>query len=296
MNELEHFKLLGIALTIGLLIGLERGWHTRDKGEGMRIAGLRTYGLIALLGGLWGILAQQAGIVLMGFAFLSLTFVLLIAYSNSLKKFEDYSITSIVASLITFTLGTLAVFGYTTLASATAVVITLLLGFKPLLHGWLNKLEQHELEATLKLLLISVVMLPILPDQSFDPWGVLNPYLIWWMVVLIAGISYLGYFAVRILGNRHGPVLTGIFGGLVSSSALTINLSRLSGALSKHARCLGGGYFGGLCDNVFPHPHINFYPKPRFIPITATFFGIDGNNDLLNGLPILETCAGISGR
>jgi uncharacterized membrane protein (DUF4010 family) len=226
--DLQNFKFLGVALAIGLLIGLERGWHTRDKGEGMRIAGLRTYGLIALLGGLWGILAQQSGILLMGFAFLSLTFILLIAYSKSLGKFEDYSITSMIASLITFTLGALTVFGHTVLASATAVVITLLLGFKPLLHGWMNKLEQHELEATLKLLLISVVMLPILPDRSFDPWGVINPYLIWWLVVLIAGISYLGYFAIRIVGNRHGPVLTGIFGGLVSSSAVALNLSRLS--------------------------------------------------------------------
>jgi len=276
MNELEHFKLLGIALTIGLLIGLERGWHTRDKGEGMRIAGLRTYGLIALLGGLWGILAQQAGIVLMGFAFLSLTFVLLIAYSNSLKKFEDYSITSIVASLITFTLGTLAVFGYTTLASATAVVITLLLGFKPLLHGWLNKLEQHELEATLKLLLISVVMLPILPDRSFDPWGVLNPYLIWWMVVLIAGISYLGYFAVRILGNRHGPVLTGIFGGLVSSSALTINLSRLSGAYQNMQDALAAGILAACATMFFRILILTFILNPDLFQLLLPSLALMG--------------------
>jgi len=228
MIELQNFKLLGITLAIGLLIGLERGWHTRDKSEGMRIAGLRTYGLVALLGGLWGILAQQVDVLLMGFAFLSLTFVLLTAYSKSLSKFEDYSITSIIATLITFTLGALTVFGHTTLASATAVVIALLLGFKPLLHGWMNKLEQHELEATLKLLLISVVMLPILPNQSFGPWEAFNPYHIWWMVVLIAGISYLGYFAIKIVGNRHGPVISGIFGGLVSSTAVTFNLARLS--------------------------------------------------------------------
>ena len=241
MIELQNFKLLGIALAIGLLIGLERGWHARDKGEGMRIAGLRTHGLIALLGGLWGILAAQTGILLMGFAFLSLTAVLLIAYSKSLNKFEDYSITSIVASLITFTLGTLTIFGHTMLASATAVVITLLLGFKPLLHGWVNKLEQHELEATLKLLLISVVMLPILPNHSFDPWDVFNPYHIWLLVVLIAGIAYLGYFAIKIGGNRHGPVLTGIFGGLGSSTAVTLNLSRLSKVYPNMQNALSAG-------------------------------------------------------
>jgi uncharacterized membrane protein (DUF4010 family) len=166
---------------------------------------------------------------------------LLIAYSKSLNKFEDYSITSIIASLITFTLGALTVFGHTMLASATAVVITLLLGFKPLLHGWMNKLEQHELEATLKLLLISVVMLPILPNRSLDPWDAFNPYHIWLIVVVIAGVAYLGYFAIRIGGNRHGPVLTGIFGGLGSSTAVTLNLSRLSKSYPGMQNALSAG-------------------------------------------------------
>jgi uncharacterized membrane protein (DUF4010 family) len=228
MTELENFKLLGIALAIGLLIGLERGWHTRDRDEGMRVAGLRTYGMISLLGGLSGVLAQQVDAFLMGFVFLGLTSVLLLAYGKSVNKFEDFSITSIIASLITFTLGALAVFGHSTLASASAVVMTSLLSFKPLLHGWLKKLEQEELDATLKLLLISVVMLPILPDQGYGPWAIFNPYHIWWMVVLIAGISYLGYFAIRIAGNQHGPVLTGALGGLVSSTAVTLDLSKLS--------------------------------------------------------------------
>jgi uncharacterized membrane protein (DUF4010 family) len=228
MTELENFKVLGITIAIGLLIGLERGWRSRNRDEGMRVAGLRTYGLISLLGGLSGLLAQQVDAFLMGFAFLGLTCVLLLAYSKSLDKFEDFSITSIIASLITFTLGALTVYGHITLASASAVVITSLLGFKPLLHGWVKKLEQQELNATLKLLLISVVMLPILPDQGYGPWAIFNPYHIWLMVVLIAGISYLGYFAIRIVGNQQGPVLTGALGGLVSSTAVTLNLSKLS--------------------------------------------------------------------
>jgi uncharacterized membrane protein (DUF4010 family) len=228
MTELENFKLLGIALAIGLLIGLERGWRSRDRDEGMRVAGLRTYGMISLLGGFSGILAQQVDAFLIGFVFLGLTSVLLLAYSKSVDKFGDFSITSIIASMITFTLGALTVFGYIALASAGAVVITSLLGFKPLLHGWLKKLEQEELYATLKLLLISVVMLPILPNQGYGPWAAFNPYHIWLMVVLIAGISYLGYFAIKIVGNQHGPVLTGALGGLVSSTAVTLNLSRLS--------------------------------------------------------------------
>ncbi len=241
MTELESFKLLGIALAIGLLIGLERGWRTRNRDEGMRVAGLRTYGLIGLLGGLWGILSKEIDPILLGFSFLGLTLALLVAYSKSLDKFEDFSITSMIASLITFALGALAVFGHITVACSAAVVITSLLGFKPLLHGWMKKLEQQELDATLQLLLISVVVLPILPDQGYGPWAAFNPYHIWWMVVLIAGISYLGYFAIRIVGDRHGPVLTGALGGLVSSTAVTLNLSRLSKHYPDNDRVLAAG-------------------------------------------------------
>ena len=234
MTELENFKLLGVALAIGLLIGLERGWRTRDREEGMRVAGLRTYGMISLLGGLSGILTQQVNAFFIGFVFLGLSSVLLLAYSKSIDKFGDFSITSIIASLITFTLGALTAFNHITLACASAVVITSLLGFKPLLHGWMKKLEQRELHATLELLLISVVILPILPDQGYGPWNAFNPYHIWWMVVLIAGISYLGYFAIRIGGNQHGPVLTGAFGGLVRHGAE----SRLQRIRSTSARQL----------------------------------------------------------
>ena len=250
MIELENFKLLGIALAIGLLIGLERGWRARDRDEGMRVAGLRTYGLISLLGGLSGMLAQQADPFLIGFVFLGLTSVLLLAYSKSVDKFKDFSITGIIASLITFTLGALTVFGHIMLASASAVVITSLLGFKPLLHGWLKKLEQQELYATLKLLLISVVMLPILPDQGYGPWSAFNPYLIWWMVVLIAGISYLGYFAIRIVGNQQGPVLTGALGGLVSSTAVTLDLSKLSKQYPNLENVLAAGILTA-CGTMF---------------------------------------------
>jgi len=250
MTELEDFKLVGIALAIGLLIGLERGWSSRERGEGMRVAGLRTYGLIGLLGGIGAMLAQQVGPLLLGFIFVALALVLLLAYNRSLAKNEDIGITSIVASLITFGLGALTVYGYFVLASATAVVMTLLLGFKPLLHGWVNKLEKRELDATLKLLLISVVMLPILPDQNYGPWGGFNPYHTWWMVVLIAGISYLGYFAIRIMGGRHGPVVTGAFGGLVSSTSVSINLSRFSMQYPDRSNALSAGILTA-CGTMF---------------------------------------------
>lgn len=251
MTDLENFKLFGTALGIGLLIGLERGWEFRDWGEGTRVAGLRTFGLIALLGGVWALLAREADPILIGFSFLALTIVLLVAYYSSLEKFEDFGITSVIAALLTFAFGALAVFGYTVLASSSAVVVTFLLGFKPLLHGWLKKIERRELFATLKLLLISVVMLPILPDRYLDPWQVFNPYHVWLMVVLIATISYLGYFAIKIAGNRHGPVLTGVFGGLASSTAVTLNLARFSRQFPNGENALSAGILTA-CATMFP--------------------------------------------
>lgn len=239
--ELATFQQLGIALALGLLIGLERGWRTRDRDDGMRVAGLRTYGLISLLGGLSGVLAQQVQPLLIGFVFWGLTAILLLSYSKSLNKFEDLSITGIVAALITYVLGVLTVFGHVTLTSAAAVIVAALMGFKPLLHGWLKKLEQQELNATLQLLLISVVMLPILPNQGYGPWAAFNPYHIWWMVVLIAGISYLGYFANKIVGQQHGPLLTGVLGGLVSSTAVTLNLSKVSAQFPRQENALAAG-------------------------------------------------------
>lgn len=241
MTDFENFKLLGIALSLGLLIGLERGWRERERGEGMRIAGLRTYGLISLLGGVSAMLSRESMPLLTGFVFVAVASILLVAYSKNLEKFADIGITSIIASLLAFTLGALAIFGHAPLAAAAAVVTTLLLGFKPLLHGWLKQLDQQELEATLKLLVISVVMLPMLPDQGYGPGNMLNPYHVWWMVVLIAGISYLGYFAIRIAGDRHGPVVTGAFGGLVSSTAVTLNLARIARADANIRNALAAG-------------------------------------------------------
>lgn len=239
--ELASFQQLGIALALGLLIGLERGWRTRERDEGMRVAGFRTHGLISLLGGLSGILAQQINPLVIGFVFLGLVAILLLAYNKSLNKFEDFSITGIIAALITYVLGVLTVFGHVTLAAAAAVIVSALMGFKPLLHSWLRQLEQQELYATLLLLLISVVMLPILPNQGYGPWAVFNPYHIWWMVVLIAGISYLGYFANKIVGQQHGPLLTGALGGLVSSTAVTLNLSKVAAQFANQENALAAG-------------------------------------------------------
>jgi len=225
MNDIIQ---LSLALAVGLLIGVERGWQERGSKEGSHIAGLRTFGLIGLLGGIWGILSQQLGEVLLGFSFLAVTVLLVAAYVVSRSHSEDRGITSLVAALITFSLGVMAVKGFENVAVAAAVVTASLLSLKTRLHHWIETLEQQEIYAALKLLLISVVLLPVLPNQGYGPWQALNPYLLWWMVVLIASLSFAGYFSIKIAGARQGIMLTSFFGGLVSSTALTLYLSKLS--------------------------------------------------------------------
>jgi uncharacterized membrane protein (DUF4010 family) len=225
---MPHLLDLGLALAVGLLIGTERGWQVRTAAEGSRIAGIRTFGLIGLLGGLWGLLGAQLGDVLLGFAFAALTAILIFAHMAEQREDRDYGITTLIAALVTFALGALAVRDFPLVAAAGAVATATLLNLKPVLHRWLLQLEGQELQGGLKLLLISVVLLPVLPNQGYGPGEALNPYEIWWLVVLIAALSYAGYFAMKLAGTHHGVMLTGLLGGLVSSTAVTLNFSRLA--------------------------------------------------------------------
>lgn len=225
----EAFYFLGVALAIGLLIGVERGWQERAAQEGTRIAGVRTYGLIGLLGGVSAWRMDQLGPLFIGFGFISVAALFITVHVLKLRRgSEDVGITSVVAGMLVFVLGVLAGLGEITIAVAFAVVTTLLLGHKPTLHQWLNKLEGHELQAGLKLLLISAVLLPVLPNEGYGPWQAINPHKVWWMVVLIAAISFVGYFAMKIGGPRHGALFTGLFAGIASSTAVTLNFSRMA--------------------------------------------------------------------
>lgn len=228
MFDHEVITALGISLGIGLLIGLERGWRQRDQPEGGRVAGLRTFGVIGLLGGCLAVVANILGEWVLGLGFVALAIIIASAYIRRSIVKADIGITSAMTALLTFVLGALPPLGHPAPAAASAVIAVILLSFKPTLHGWVAMLDEREFTATLKLLFISVVLLPVLPNRTMGPWDVLNPFEIWWMVVLIAAISYVGYFSMKILGPAHGAVATGIFGGLAASTAVTLSLSRLA--------------------------------------------------------------------
>lgn len=229
------FAALAISLAVGLLIGLERGWEQRDEEEGQRVAGIRTFMLIGLLGGITALLAARYGAIVLALGFLGVAIISSTAYFVTTQTSHQYGITSQGAFLTTYALGATAVSGYPEPAAAAAVVIAIVLGLKEELHNWLQRLDRNELIAALQLLMISIVVLPLLPSHGFGPLGAINPYRIWWFVILIAGISFVGHFAIRIAGPGRGVVLTGVLGGLASSTVLTLNFARFGhGRPSAH--------------------------------------------------------------
>ncbi len=225
--EIPHEALgLGASLAVGLLIGLERGWHEREFPEGGRIAGLRTFALTGLLGGVLGSLMPYFGAWPLLGGLLGVSLILAVSYSHAVKLSGNLSATTAVASLLTLALGAFAARGSATLALASAVIVMVLLDLKPALHGWLRLIEHSELRAALQLLVLSVVILPSLPDVGWGPYQALNPYQLWWAVILIAGLALLGHFAMRLSGAHRGILWTGMLGGLASSTAATLTLAR----------------------------------------------------------------------
>ncbi|MFG3452584.1 MgtC/SapB family protein [Stutzerimonas stutzeri] len=224
---LELLLNLATALGVGLLIGTERSWSGRDN-AGQELAGIRTFGLAGLFGGLAALSASHFGAAAWIAMFVVLALLTIAGYVIESRAYDDHGMTTEVALLLTFLLGSLAVAETRLLAASVAVVVALLLSLKARLHGALRKLSEAELSGALKLLFISVVLLPALPNEGYGPWQAFNPYTTWWMVVLIAGIGFAAYVAIRLLGTRHGLMVTALLGGIVSSTAMTITLARLN--------------------------------------------------------------------
>lgn len=236
MSEQELLTRLGLALAIGLLIGVERGWREREQAEGGRTAGLRTFALVGLLGGIAGALYDLAGPLPFAAVFLGFAGAFTLFKWRESEREGDFGATTLVAALLTFLLGTLAVLGTMTVAAAAAVAMAALLAAKRWLHSWIATLTWAELRAMLILLAMSFIALPVLPDRGFGPYGAINPYDLWLMTTAIAGVSFIGYVAVKVVGTRYGALVAGVAGGLVSSTAATIDAARRVGEQPKAVR------------------------------------------------------------
>jgi len=209
-------------LGIGLLIGLERERNPATK------AGVRTFALVSLLGTLAALASAYVNSDwLLPAGLLAVTGMLIVAYSRVGRE-EDPGTTTVAAAGVTYLLGALAGLGEVPLATALAIVVTALLYFKPELEGVTKALTREEQVSLLQFLVITFIVLPILPDRAYGPYGVLNPREIWLIVVLISGVGVASYVAMRVAGERHGVLLTGLLGGLVSSTATTALYARRS--------------------------------------------------------------------
>jgi uncharacterized membrane protein (DUF4010 family) len=246
LDDLDLFYRFSVAIAIGVIVGAERHWQEREEPEGSRTAGIRTFSLIGMLGGGAGLLEQavadlggSAGFVTLG---------LFIAFAITFGKFrlreleaeKSFGATTLVAALVTFVLGDLAVIGDMRLAAAGGVIMTAILASRGILHRFMKALTWPELRSAIVLLGMTLVVLPLLPHEPIGPFGGISPARTWTLAVLLAGISFLGYVAVKLLGTSRGELLAGAIGGLVSSTAVTVSNARKA-AGGGEAKPLAGG-------------------------------------------------------
>ncbi|TGY90521.1 DUF4010 domain-containing protein [Marinicauda algicola] len=217
---------LTVALAVGFLVGVERGWKQRGEAEGSRVAGLRTYTLIGLLGGISGLLAEAYGGAAFVGALIAFALPWTVFKATDIWREDDVSVTGLVAGLAVFALGALAAAGHLAVAAASAIAITLILAFKGVTHTWLRQLSWSELRAGLLLLAATLIALPLLPGEPLDPWGAFNPRELWLLTLLLAAASFAGYAGLRVFGPRHGLFVAGLAGALVSSTAMTLDMAR----------------------------------------------------------------------
>jgi uncharacterized membrane protein (DUF4010 family) len=216
---------LGIALGLGLLVGLQR------ESAASTLAGVRTFPLVTVLGTVCGLLSQAFGGWVLAAGIIALTVIVYVGKIIEMSKgHADTGITTEVALLLMFAVGAYLVVGDRAAAIAIGGGAAVLLHFKGELHGAVARLGAGDLKAVMQFALISLVILPVLPNQTYGPFAVLNPRNIWWMVVLIVGINLGGYIAYKFLGQRAGIVLGGIFGGMVSSTATTVSSAKRAAA------------------------------------------------------------------
>jgi uncharacterized membrane protein (DUF4010 family) len=241
MDVIEAFQRLSLALAIGILVGVERGWQERETAPGKRTAGIRTFGLSGFLGGLAGFLYVKLGPILPTAVFTVFGVAFIVFNRYEAEREQDYSVTSVIAALAVFVLGVVAAVSDMTIAAAGSVAVTALLAARRSLHGFLRNLTWLELRAALVLLAMTLVALPLLPDRTIDPWNAINPFQLWLLTIMIAAISYVGYLAVRIAGPKHGILFSGAAGGFISSTAVTLSFARLSSGSAQATRSLVAG-------------------------------------------------------
>ena len=221
--DLASLQQLVVSLGLGMLLGLQRERTERS------IGGIRTFPFIALFGTVCGWIGNITGTWIVAAGLLALAALVVVANLAKIKQAEmDSGMTTEIATLLVYALGVLIVVGDMTHAVVLGGGMAMILHFKDPLHGFARAVGETDMHAIIQFVLITMVILPVLPNQDYGPYAVLNPFKIWLMVVLIVGISLSGYVAYKLLGARAGTILGGILGGLISSTATTVSFARRS--------------------------------------------------------------------
>lgn len=218
-----------IALLIGALVGIEREKHKNNNHPGS-FAGVRTYILFAQLGAVSAWLSVYLQTPWLFIAALAAVSVIVLSsyYLENKNSPVALGLTSELSAITVCLLGGAVIFGFAEIAVSLAILTSAILAFREPLHGLVSKIGADDLYAGLKLLIASFIVLPLLPNHTVDPWQALNPYKLWLLVILISGLSLVGYIAVRFFGSVKGTMITALTGGLVSSTAMTLSFARSS--------------------------------------------------------------------
>ena len=227
-TTIPALERLLVAMLVGFLVGLDRE-RAEARKEHALFAGVRTFPVIALAGAIPMLLEDRVGPALLVATFLAIAAVAVVSYVRT-SAHGRIGATTEMAALATFLLGALAGAGQLVVAGAAGVALAVLLVGKPRLEAFSNALTTEEIMAALELAVITVIVLPLLPDRGYGPWQVLNPREIWIVVVLVSALSFVGFVAMRVLGPGRGMAITGAVGGLVSSTAITISMAERSHA------------------------------------------------------------------
>lgn len=234
--DLDTVRDFATALLIGTLLGIERERHKQRDGD-VSVGGLRTFILFAVLGAIGGWLAKLLDFPWILVAVVLATLVAVVAsYVLAARVNPDaLGLTTELAAIAICLLGAMVMLGHRAIAVAITIAIAAALAYKQPLHGLVSRLDAEDVYAGVRLLAATFIVLPLLPDRTVDPWDALNPQQLWVLVLLISGLSLVGYVAVRLLGPDRGIPLTGLTGGLVSSTAVTLSFARQSRE-GAHAR------------------------------------------------------------
>ena len=248
---IDAARNLSVAGLAGLAVGIERQWSGHASGPDARFAGARTFLFLGVLGGLAGWLIQ-GGLVLPGVAVMAAPSLLtLLAYAMATRRGTDLDGTTEVAALLVLAIGMAAGIGFPLLTSAVAAVTVLVLAEKGRIHDLIGGIGKVEFEAALQFAVLALVILPLLPEGPYGPFDSIRPRTLWTVVLLFSALNFVGYVARRAIGGARGYGITGLVGGLLSSTAVTLSFSRLSRDEPESGRALASGVLGA-CTVLLP--------------------------------------------